>query len=106
MVRVGAAGAGDATPLGLRPIPSRIPRVARASQPLYLVFHLACLASAKREDEPSLGLQAKGRRRGCDRSTLGPFESEAQPDPSALLRPELEPLPERRLNHASSYPQE
>ena len=45
-------------------------------------------------------------RRGCDRSTLGSIESEAQPDPSALLRPELEPLPERRLNHASSNLQE
>ena len=73
---------------------------------LYVVFHLSCLASAKREDEPSLGLQAKGRRRGCDRSPLGLFESATQPDPSALLRPELEPLPERRLKHASSYPQE
>ena len=55
-------------------------QVARASQPLYLVFHLSCLASAKREDEPSLGLQAKGRRRGCDRSTLGPLS----PKPSQI----------------------
>jgi len=62
--------------------------------------------AAKQEDGPSSGLQAGARRRGCDRSTLGPFESEAQLDPFALLRPELEPLLERRLNRASSYLQE
>ena len=42
------------------------------------------------------------------RRSLNPrtCESVAQPDPSALLRPELEPLPERRRTDASSYPQE
>ena len=31
--------ASVATPLGLKPISSRFPRVARASQPLYVLFH-------------------------------------------------------------------
>ena len=84
-----------------------LPRVAPMAQPLYVIF-LSSLFGCKPNGKmgPRSGLQAGARRRGCDRSTLGPFESEAQPDPSVLLRPELEPLPERRLKHASSNPQE
>ena len=89
-------------------IPSISPRVAESARlPLYVSFHLSCSATAEREDGPPHPRPGERRRRGCDRSTLGPFESATQPDPLALLRPELEPLPERpRLGEASSYPQE
>ena len=104
--RVASSGARfDATPLGLMKHLIRFPRVARASQPLYVSFCLPCLASAKREDRTAAapaGAAAAWTRSFNPRT----FESVAQLDPSALLRPELEPLPERRLNHASSYPQE
>ncbi len=41
--------------------------------PLYVSFHLPCLAGAKREDGPPPGLQAQRRRRGRDRFPLGPW---------------------------------
>jgi len=39
------------------------PRVARSSQPLYVVFHLPCLASAKQED--GAALPRPGERSGA-----------------------------------------
>ena len=67
---------------------------------LYVVFYLPCLASAKREAEPSLGLQAKGRRRGCDRSTLGPLS----PKPSQIHPRFCVPNSNRCLSGVSTTP--
>src|SRR3954469_25151868 len=45
---------------------------------------------------------AEWQRHGCDRSTLGP-RVRSPAGSARALRPELEPLPERRLFDASSY---
>src|ERR1035437_4876266 len=46
---------GGCNPVGVDFISSGSPRVAsRTRQPLYVVFHLPCLASAKREDDAAL----------------------------------------------------
>jgi len=82
------------------------PRVARASQPLYVLFIFLVWRLAKQEDGaavPPAGGTAAAPARSFNPWTM---ESVAQLGPPALLRPELEPLPERRRKHASSYPQE
>ena len=96
------------TPLGLMMISIHVPRAARASQPLYVDFHLPCSVSAEQED--GAVLPPAGGRTAAPTRSFNPrtSESAAQLDPSALLRPELEPLPERPRFTAkvSSYPQE
>jgi len=76
------------------------------SQPLYVLFIFLVWRLAKQEDGaavPPAGGTAAAPARSFNPWTM---ESVAQLGPPALLRPELEPLPERRRKHASSYPQE
>ena len=78
----------------------------RIGQPLYVAFILLVWRLAKQEDgaaAPPAGGAAAAHTRSLNPGTT---ESAAQLDPSVPLRPELEPLPERRRKHASSYPQE
>jgi hypothetical protein len=64
--------------------------------PCMLIFHPPCLASVKQEewaDFPPAGGKSAAATRSFNPRI---FKSGAQLDPSSLLRPELEPLPERR----------
>jgi len=84
------------------------PRVALADSgnPCMLFFIVLVWRLAKQEDgaaAPPAGGAAAAPTRSFNPGTT---ESVAQLDPSVPLRPELEPLPERRRKHASSYPQE
>jgi len=63
---------------------------------LYVVFIFFVWREPNRKMRLRSPRPGGAQRRGCDRFHLGPFESEPQLDPSVLLRPELEPLPERR----------